>query len=347
MRNKKHIYDENTIQWFLLNYPKYGGRYCSDYMKVSMKEIRYLTVKYAVTNEKYKSNIDETIKQFLIENFEKIGTKKCAEQLKIPMNKVTIFAKKLKLKCTKQTVCKLSKMSKINNRGVKVPVENFKNIDDFKKAYVCGIIYADGSIGANRVSVTASKSDMMDIIQLFMETGEWKIIDNIYKNRSTKPLLTLNAYNTDLQKLFKIYGYDRKSIGPHTEILNNIPKDLHYAFWRGLFDGDGHCGNHSASISASFNFNWMELEKLCQKLEINFIIQKNINKKNNNKSSTFLIRNKYNIFKLYNYLYPNEYYFGFKRKHNQFIKCLTYSGKNKIGNRIKFKEYNNSSLKYI
>ena len=189
--------------------------------------------------------------------------------------------------------------------------------------YFLGYLWADGSIEKYRCVLEIVEEDAIDIIDDIMKIDflDIKVMRRSRKNR--KPQMSIYFCNSKFYNDYISIYFKNKSFISPIKLINNIPDELLRYFYLGLIDGDGCWYNNKTNrqfyVSSCYNQDWSHIINL---FEINNIINYNIKRiisNKNHKSSCIRLSKYSDIVKLYNYLYPNEYEIGLKRKYN---KCL-------------------------
>lgn len=227
----------------------------------------------------------------------------------------------------------------------KVSPEQFTILDKMtiETAYILGLIWADGSISKNgkgyRISIEGKKQDLDTIKNVFMKTGLWGSYVRPIRERQKSEMLNLYTSNKDIWNFLHLNNYDPNNKLSANNILQNIPKNLHKYWFRGLICGDGSFYLNSKTkrknftLAGPYNQNWDFIISLFEELNINkFSI---ITKKNLKGSySNIVIQNYDGILKLGNYIYDdfNINKIGLERKYNKFLE---------IKNICKFDEFGN------
>lgn len=106
--------------------------------------------------------------------------------------------------------------------------------------------------------------------------------------------------------------FDRKSYTSPDKLLDKIPHNLKYCFYRGVVDGDG-CfyigdNNYMFNITSSFNQNWKYVKSIFKELDIKYnVVEKEHKNKNGNisLSSVIYICNVKDILKFGDYIYED------------------------------------------
>jgi len=264
-------------------------------------------------------NDDE--EKFLKESYPTMGMIYCMDKLNL--NRIQIQ--------NKVRILKLNLNDKVN-------IELFKNIDTNKMSYIMGLLWADGCMSKDSetsyyIRLEGNMDDMISIEKIIYETGNWKkyIRQRTRKGKKCKKSVIYHIGFKKLHDIFKSYDFHYKSNSSPFKILNIIPENLKFYFFRGISDGDG-CfyinkknGNYQFSISSTYEQDWSYLINLCKFLQISkYGIKTTINEKKKSKSSQFRITNKRDIVKIGNYIYNNfnDDKIGFDRKYKKFNQIL-------------------------
>jgi hypothetical protein len=168
-----------------------------------------------------------------------------------------------------------------------------------------------------------------------MESDLLSIIDDIYKinfikfntyrrvRENCKPQMTIYFCDCKLYDSFFSLYFKDKSISSPDKLINILPTEFVRYFFLGLIDGDGSfyiskdTKTKQFSITSTYEQDWTHIENLFYSINIGkFDIQRKVSNVNS-KSSTIRISNYSDNLKLYNYLYPNGYEFGLKRKYEK------------------------------
>lgn len=189
--------------------------------------------------------------------------------------------------------------------------------------YFWGFLWADAHFGIQRepywrVSLEIVKSDMDNIDNII---PNW-MNRSIRKRKNRQEQACAYTGRQDFCDFLKDHGYINKQ-SPSKDILNH--KYANYWF-RGVVDGDG-CWYFNQknylrqfSITSNYDQDWAYFIDLLNSLKCNFIFNQHI-QKNGNKFSRIRMTNKDNLNKLFQYLYPNGYDFGLKRKYDKALLC--------------------------
>ncbi len=244
---------------------------------------------------------------FLMENYPHQGSDYCANLLNRNRTSVCNKAFSLGLKLTNEANKRIKKKSKQKPfEQFMVNPSQFFNIETAEIAYILGILWADGSIYKNRVSLTCVKKDILELLPIFLSTGTWRTYStNIPEYQEQMTIHTNNEFIADyLRDNF----YTSKSTNSACAILNKIPKNLTNYWFRGLVDGDG-CfyynrrTGHQAqfSVSSSIHQDWTYLTSFLDGMHLKYSLFKTEGKRGN--SSTLRMCGKSNISILGNYIY--------------------------------------------
>jgi len=202
----------------------------------------------------------------------------------------------------------------------KINENYFDNIDTQNKAYILGMLYADGcNTKGNKVKLSLQDTDkeILEKIKNELQTdkplGFYKRSD---KNPNHHDIYELVIYNKHIsEQLSKLGCVPNKSL--ILKFPTNIKKELMPHFIRGYFDGDGHITN-----SRGYQCNIVSSMDFCVGLNA-FLTELNIHNKlvevpTNNLSGRICIYNKKDSKKFLDYIYNNaELYM--QRKYNIYI----------------------------
>lgn len=131
--------------------------------------------------------------------------------------------------------------------------EYFDQVDSQNKAYILGLLYADGNVGKNN-----------NVIQISLAENDVHILKSILTELESDYPLTFIPYNSkneNWQNQFSLhitnkYMHDsliEKGLVPNKSLILKYPDflsdDLHRHFIRGYLDGDGHISKSEKRIS--------------------------------------------------------------------------------------------------
>lgn len=200
--------------------------------------------------------------------------------------------------------------------------------------YVLGLLWADGNVFLKKsqykrqVTINMLSTDILEIIPIFQSFATWYQYNFIPSGYSPKQQTRLGLTSQPFCEFLLENHYQCKSYKSADKILNLIPDNLKYYWFRGLSDGDGcfyfndkyKTSKHTFSITSHDNQDWTYMINLSNFLHINYHISHFTNKYNTNGSS-FRISSTKNIIKLGDFLYQNYSTdkIGLSRKFNKFI----------------------------
>lgn len=213
----------------------------------------------------------------------------------------------------------------------------FENIDNERKAYWLGLLWADGSINKsskacktpNRLQISQNK-DNKDVLYEFVKdlNSNYPVLHTMKPSgyNSKGEFYELRINNTKIVSDLMNKGFDRKD---RRIKLPKIKPNLMNHFIRGYFDGDGCLSlydqkrghyitkRHELSFTGYTEF----IKELQNVLEINTKVTKNVKLKTYKrtlKSSSLRYGGKQSIDEIYNYMYKDATIYN-KNKHNKFI----------------------------
>jgi len=204
-----------------------------------------------------------------------------------------------------------------------------------ENVYLLGRMWADGGIFRGNINLYAKEGDLEFLFPFYKKMG----IHTFYKRQRYKkdgsifgkPSWTV-VFRSKLISDFLIKNdFDKKSTNSYSKILNLIPKEKHYLFWRGYFDGDG-CLYFKEGKALKLNFwstinqDWIAHENMLAELGISFNINKHIRKNGKQQSSTIEIRKRDLIKKFGDYIYLDmkDNKIGLSRKFNIYLHLCQY-----------------------
>lgn len=195
----------------------------------------------------------------------------------------------------------------------------FIDVNTSEVAYILGLMWGDGYIDrrkrgnshTNTATIALVEDDFRGLIPIFNKIGKWRYYQSLPKKGRMKMIARVS--NRLLCEYLEDNDYVIKSNTSPTKIIDKIPHELQRYFFLGLFDADG-CYSGRFVLASGMNQEWTFMVKLFNELKItNYYIQKNTNKRGHS-SSHFQLKRKRELKKLFDYLYPNDFEFGFKRK---------------------------------
>jgi len=286
-----------------------------------------------------KWTLDEL--ETLTQNYTSIGAKGC--NMLLPKRSISSICAKAKQLNIKFDINNLYKIRLKKSQNFAVNVDKFIECILPETAYLLGFIWGDGHIVNNnikghvehRVITNILTSDMNHIRHIFDLHGEWNFNEKIPDSKdgyNRKPFTRIHTSNRLLVNFLEANDYHLKSGISADKILNNIPINLHNYFILGLIDADGCfnlCKNTKKNkggwtrrciVASTYDQDWTYLEKILSKLDIKYYISRRITKIG--KGSVLTMSGLANLTKLYNYLYPNKFQFGLKRKYDKCLELL-------------------------
>lgn len=324
---------DKEIQILKENYPKYSIDICGAMLSKS-ESIVYRKLKELKISTQRDFRFTPSQVLFLNKNYAAIGLAECSRKLNISSNILSRKVRKLKLKLNDDTRHKIyTNVIRPEKTDIeyKVNPSQFIDIISPEVAYILGIIWADGNIykkGYQNRIVISCKSEDLDLLKnIFLNTGKWAMSYHTQENR--KKQLTIGTSNKKLTNFLIENDYLAKSIKSADKILSRIPENIKHYWFRGLVDGDG-CFYinkprylRQFSVTAPYNQDWGYLEKLCNSMNIKYVIKrwKQLQRGKIHCSSVLRITNKLDILKIGNYIYKNynSDKIGLPRKYNKFI----------------------------
>lgn len=200
-----------------------------------------------------------------------------------------------------------------------------------ENVYLMGFLWADGYISKRyTISLEINSLDFEYIRPILNKYGFTKFTarqrykqDKKFGNMQTRFCISNKSLNDYMQK----FGYRDKSTENPSKILDIIPKDKLYLWWRGFFDGDGcfYCNGAERvfAIWGSINQDWKSIISLLNDIEIQSYRFKQYTRNNGKHcSSCISIGIRDDIKKLGEYIYQNRMDIGFARKYDKYLTCI-------------------------
>jgi intein/homing endonuclease len=157
-------------------------------------------------------------------------------------------------------------------------------LEDERLCYLLGFIWADGHVNRKGyIELTILQEDAKQISPIIQHVQGFRKKQNNKLNR--KPTISFICRDKDFVSKLLELDFNNKSYCEPSSILKNIPKENHYLFWRGFFDGDGCIYDQKTSktkvskrieISGRYDYKWIELSNLLSNLGCTFVIKKSI-----------------------------------------------------------------------
>lgn len=241
---------------------------------------------------------------------------------------------------SKRAISKVLKEANINTKRINRYCLNenyFKLIDSEQKAYILGLIYADGYVGNkdynNIVLGLKDKEIIYEIASIIEYTGPIrKSKKGGYENSKESYVLNFSS-KIMAEDLRKIGLYPNKSLS--IAELPSLRDDLIRHFIRGYFDGDGSIilskhtsyhivnGNMKKYIYPSYSFGLLETEMFLKNIALitNFNHVKIINTRTE-KIKELRVCAKCEFLNIFNYLYEGST-ICLNRKYNKWLEIMS------------------------
>lgn len=266
---------------------------------------------------------------FLKTNYKKQGAKFCSEYLGRTLR--SVIKKAHMMEISRKNFKKTLKSKRYEDFSVNP--ELFFSITNPAVIYCLGFIWGDGYVLSNttqnRLSFTIVKEDFDEIIPIFNSFGRWNV--RFYQPPGNRRVVGIGEIsNKPIVDFLMKHNYHAKSFKSACSILEVIPENLRYLWFRGLFDADGGIyfnpsGQHiKVNISSGYEQDWTYMEKIFKTIELtHYRINRRISK-NGNKSSNVEITKRSEIINFLDYIYSNREndLFGLTRKYEKYQKCL-------------------------
>lgn len=303
------------------------------------------------TGKSFSKEECDFIKKF----YSTIGAKGCAEALNRGSRSVSVFAsRKLKIKAGNKIF--------LINRLTDYSYENFIKTPDENTAYILGFLWADGTVGTkekkvgNEIRLKIINEDFLKIKDEFYQSADWTY--RIIKTPPHKDQAVVVISDKLLRDFLVGMDYNIKSEGvAPIKILDFLGENLAPHFIRGFFDGDGSFifgekSDKKINFCSCKEQDWIFLEKICEKLGIDYWIS------TTDHNSAFMISNFSGIQKIHKYMYKKAKVF-LPRKKIRFDKFFEiknnvrpnkkskYRGVTKDGNKWLMQIYDKSVKKNI
>lgn len=310
------------INFLKENYNKIGRAECAKILNRSVNSVakKIIDAKLGLKSKEIWGDLEL---RFLNENYKTFGVDYCVANLK--MSRRRIISKANLLGLTTNIINKSE-----NKNKPKVKYELFDSSLTKESVYILGLLWADGHVRKENktTSISCVQSDIEEVIPVFLKTGDWLISNPIRKYFNGNEVKTQKKIHTTTWGLYEIlvyYGYLDKTNGCPIHMLNKIPNNLKKYWFRGFLDGDG-CirlgKKYGSSIvfSGPYNQNWLFLERLCEHLDVYFLIDRRISKLGGQSYFTIYRKNDVKIFG--EYIYSNYDSIGFSRKYKKYMETI-------------------------
>jgi hypothetical protein len=188
--------------------------------------------------------------------------------------------------------------------------------------YLLGYLWSDGYVERYRTVLEISEEDALCIIDDIKKIDFLNINTMSRQRKGRKPQMSIYFCDSKFYDAYMSKYFINKNVSSPTYLLSDMPEHLRRFFYLGLIDGDGcfYFKNKTRQfvLSSAYDQDWNSIELLFQNLNIEqYEIRRTINK-NGSKNSIIRVKKHKEIESLYNYLYPNGYEIGLKRK---YLKC--------------------------
>jgi hypothetical protein len=219
------------------------------------------------------------------------------------------------------------------------PIERGVDFEKFESmtpeaVYLLGFIWADGYVKKHKddgkkrghiIQLSIAEEGYLDIKHIFDAVGHWYTWNKGKKKKAHhKQIVLIRTKNKFLHQFLVECDFCDKSIVGADKILEKIPNELHYLFYRGLFDGDGcwHIGeNHrSCTFAGHSQHDWGYLAHQLDDLKLKHSIR--VNKIGDGGSSYVDIKDRWGMIKFGRYLYQDNLHLCMSRKKAKFDKIL-------------------------
>ena len=228
----------------------------------------------------------------------------------------------------KMSTSKIAELAGITDRGVRYilkkmgvqpirwnNIKNNINLNFFKQwsnemAYILGLIYTDGCLHKNTLSISQKDPEILYKINKIMNSNY-----KLYKNKKTG-VYTLNISRKEIvEDLYKLGVTPKKST---TISFPKIPGQFLSHFIRGIYDGDGWVQdrNYVANITTASKTFAEGLLQTFKEIGLNSFVKEGESK--NNKIYRVWISGKDDVRNFYKYIYNNTGDLYIKRKKDRF-----------------------------
>lgn len=207
--------------------------------------------------------------------------------------------------------------------------EDFLNVNCPEKAYVLGLLWADGTLRnvKNDTSVRFGTTVPDDeyFYKQFQKTGEWKVYKT-YRNKKNKNWkIAVQFYTSNrflVEKLISL-GFTKRIDG-FDAILKLIPEQYRRFWLLGFIDGDG-CfhkrkNNNSGMfiLTSGYGQDWSAIEFILKQLNVKYYIVNRMQKTGRNSALT--VNKKRDIKAIGDFLYTTD--LGLPRKREIYNKIV-------------------------
>jgi intein-encoded DNA endonuclease-like protein len=197
----------------------------------------------------------------------------------------------------------------------KVNLNYFDSIDTSEKAYILGLLYADGSVCKDGFYLKMKDEELL--LKVKEEMKAEQPVKKYYYGKYWSYILTISSQKLS-KELIKQGCFINKT---YTLLFPNIDKSLHSHFVRGFFDGDGHLGitDNISTCKVDFTSASTEFLKSLRILISSFSKTNGSLRKENGKSNAWHLRfSGSQVIDVLNWLYKDATIF-MRRKHDKFL----------------------------
>lgn len=161
---------------------------------------------------------------------------------------------------------------KNGSRKYNVNEHYFDKIDNQNKAYILGLLYADGCNYKKKqtISLSLEEKDKDILEKIRIEIGSDKPLEYLdYSNKHDFGYTYKNQYRLLVFSKYMCNILEKHGVIPNKSLLldfPNIPKSLINSFVRGYFDGDGSI-SRGKNVNTNFNLTITSTNDFCVKLK--------------------------------------------------------------------------------
>lgn len=225
---------------------------------------------------------------FVREHYHTLGAAGCARELDISPNRTLYIANKLlDLRHADSDVYRPRRRKPRTADSYAVNHEILLRVDSPIKAYVLGLLWADGSVRpydpphSYNAGVTFSTTypDADELVPALQQIGKWRVYRIEPKERAPKAAARVMVTSRPLSDALIALGY-RDRLAGFERVLAIVPSHLHRLWWLGFSDGDG-CfyyhdvrGLYRFSVASGICQNWTALEQQLTSLGLEHEIER-------------------------------------------------------------------------
>ena len=266
---------------------------------------------------------------FVEKNYPLMGSALCSEKLGLPRQSIISYAFRNGIKTNPKVKGYSTKIRHDSNRKKRdIDARNI-TVTTPEQSYTLGFIWGDGHLhkadpilGRYYANIEIVKDDYNNICRFFKCFGKWS--EKERHRNGCKILTCATLFDGVLGSFLKANDYDIKSTISPSKILASIPNKLHSFFWRGFIDADGCFGLNKNSgyfhITGSYNQEWHDFEKLLQRLNIKYTVERKSSYSGN--ISRVSVYSRRGITALGKFIYGSQPYISLQRKRNKFLEII-------------------------